>query len=131
MVVHRKLAQFDGASPRGWLFAIALRVAADYRKRAHLRREQHTPEVDAAVTPAPQHAALVRQRTRELLQRMLDELDDDKRAAFVLYELEGMPMAEIAETMGCPLQTAYSRLHAARKKVQEAAQRARLRGEWP
>jgi RNA polymerase sigma-70 factor (ECF subfamily) len=131
VVVHKKLSEFDGTSPRGWLFAIAVRVAADFRKRAHVRREAYGAEVAAAVTSAPQHAELERQRTREFLQRVLDDLDDEKRSVFVLYELEGMPMAEIAEILGCPLQTAYSRLHAARRKVQDAVERAKSQGEWP
>ena len=35
----------------------------------------------------------------------------------MLYELEGLAMNEIAELLGCPVQTAYARLHAARRRV--------------
>jgi RNA polymerase sigma-70 factor (ECF subfamily) len=42
---------------------------------------------------------------------------------FVLYELEELPMIEVAEAVGCPLQTAYSRLHAARDAVEAAVVR--------
>ncbi len=52
-----------------------------------------------------------------MLDEALDQLDDDKRAVFVLFELEQMPMVDVAEAAGCPLQTAYSRLYAARKIV--------------
>jgi RNA polymerase sigma-70 factor (ECF subfamily) len=55
----------------------------------------------------------------KLLDRALAELDEDKRAVFVLYEIEQLTMAEVAEAIGCPLQTAYSRLHAARRQVTE------------
>jgi RNA polymerase sigma-70 factor, ECF subfamily len=54
---------------------------------------------------------------------VLDTLDDDKRATFVLFEIEQVPMKEIAAAMGCPLQTAYARLHAARQHVDAAARR--------
>jgi RNA polymerase sigma-70 factor (ECF subfamily) len=37
-----------------------------------------------------------------------------------MFELEQMPMAEIAEAMEVPLQTAYARLYAARKHVEQA-----------
>lgn len=131
VVVHRKLASFDGQSPRSWLFAIALRVAADHRKRAFVRREQATGDVEGEVVSAPQHAAVERVQAREFLEKVLDELDDDKRAVFVLFELEGLGMNEIALAVGCPLQTAYSRLHAARRRVRALVQQARLAGEWP
>ena len=63
---------------------------------------------------------------REALVRLdgiLTGLDEDKRAVFVLYEIEQLAMAEVAEAVGCPLQTAYSRLHAARAEVTAAAAR--------
>jgi RNA polymerase sigma-70 factor (ECF subfamily) len=64
---------------------------------------------------------------RVLLDRVLDELDDDKRAAFVLYEIEELPLKDLAAALGCPLQTAYSRLQAARREVEEALRRLRAK----
>jgi RNA polymerase sigma-70 factor (ECF subfamily) len=49
----------------------------------------------------------------------------------MLYEVERMSMAEVAATLGCPLQTAYSRLHKARERVVAMVGRARLREEVP
>jgi len=46
---------------------------------------------------------------------------------FVLFDVEGLAMEEVAQIMGCPLQTAYSRLYAARRKVE--ASLVRLRNE--
>jgi RNA polymerase sigma-70 factor (ECF subfamily) len=54
------------------------------------------------------------------LDRMLDLLDEQKRSVFILYEIEQMTMTEVATLVGCPLQTAYSRLHAARGRIQGA-----------
>jgi RNA polymerase sigma-70 factor (ECF subfamily) len=73
------------------------------------------------------HEELATHEARKVLDRILDELDDDKRAVFVLYEIEELTMAEVAEAIGCPLQTAYSRLHAARKLVAAGIERARER----
>ena len=44
-MVHAKLAEFRGGSLRAWIFAIALRVASDYRKRAFVRREATGDEI--------------------------------------------------------------------------------------
>jgi RNA polymerase sigma-70 factor (ECF subfamily) len=51
---------------------------------------------------------------------VLDELDDDKRVVFVLYELEELTLREISEALSVPLQTVYSRLHSAREHVRRA-----------
>lgn len=120
VVVHRKLPEFEGRSSlRTWIYGICIRTASAHRKLAR-HREMPTdspPEREAEGTP---HESLARRRALEKLDRALHELDEDKRTVFVLYEIEELGMAEIAEIVGCPLQTAYSRLHAARDKVQAA-----------
>lgn len=120
LVVHRKLGDYDGRAPvLAWIYGICLRQAADYRKRAHQRHETLGEPPDPGVPPEqPRHLALVRARAR--LQAALASLDDDKREVFVLYELEELTMKEVAAIVDCPLQTAYSRLHAARKAIVEA-----------
>ncbi len=114
IVVHRKFGEFEGRSAIGtWLYGIALRVAADYRKRAHVRREEvGVEQVDDGVAP-PQERFVARQA----LLRALDTLDEHKRAAFVLHAVEGLTLREVAELMGCPLQTAYARFSAARDSL--------------
>jgi RNA polymerase sigma-70 factor (ECF subfamily) len=74
--------------------------------------------------PATQDTDYARAEARLMLETILNLLDEDKRAVFVLYEIEGLAMREVAEVVGCPLQTAYSRLQAARKLVLEAAESA-------
>ena len=124
VVVHRKLAEFEGrSSVKTWLYGICVRSASDYRRRAPTRREVVTDSVPEAVVDETQHDALVKQQGLRVLDVLLDALDDDKRAVFVLYEIEQLGMAEVAEAVGCPLQTAYSRLHAARKIVEVGAKR--------
>ncbi len=119
LVVQRRLPEFDGgAELRTWLYAIALRVARKYRERA--RREpasleaarEHTPELPEA-PEATGETALARERLA-LARRALSALDDEKREVFVLARVEEMSAPEIAEVVGIPLNTVYSRLRAAR-----------------
>jgi RNA polymerase sigma-70 factor (ECF subfamily) len=126
VVVHRNLARYDAASSlRSWLFGITTRVASDYRRKAHVRREQMVDlPPDEASSPPDQAECFERAEARALLDRALDRLDDRQREVFVLYELEGLAMPDVAELVRCPLQTAYSRLHAAREKVRAFAERA-------
>ncbi|HEX7664299.1 MAG TPA: sigma-70 family RNA polymerase sigma factor [Polyangiaceae bacterium] len=133
VIAHAKWASFDGRSLRGWLFAIAVRVAADHRKKAHVRREVLDAAAPEPGAPEGVTAALDEKRARAMLDEIIDGLDDEKRAVFVLFEMEQLAMTEVATMLGCPLQTAYSRLHAARAFVEKAigrmnAQRTREEG---
>jgi RNA polymerase sigma-70 factor, ECF subfamily len=124
LIVHKKLGTFEGRSTlRTWIYGICLRAASDYRKRAFRTREKVTetpPELPSESDPQGDAAG---RQARAILDRIVGELDDDKRAVFVLYEIEELPMGEVALAIGCPLQTAYSRLHAARAEVEAAAAR--------
>jgi RNA polymerase sigma-70 factor (ECF subfamily) len=124
VVVLKKLPSFaQRSSLRTWLYGIAYRSASEYRRRRHLRSEVPTEQPDAGAAEAPQLESLDRKRARQRLDAILAELDDDKRAVFVFYEIEELAMSEVAEVVGCPLQTAYSRLRAAREHVEAAARR--------
>ena len=120
IVVHRKLATYRTGALRTWLYGICLRVASEHRRRPYRRREEVVDAVPDEGVEAVQEDEVERRRALARLDRALDQLDDDKRAVFVLFELEQVPMAEVAEAAGCPLQTAYSRLYAARKIVEAA-----------
>jgi RNA polymerase sigma-70 factor, ECF subfamily len=122
VVVHRKLPEFAGhSSLKTWLFGISLRVASGWRQRAFVQREvafEEAPEVAISGEVAVRSIALKQARVE--LQELIEALDEDKREVFVLFELEQFSMPEIAETVGVPLQTAWSRLYAARKRIEEA-----------
>ena len=121
VVVHRKLAQIaSAASVRSFVYGVCVRTASDYRRSARVRRELTVAEVPEQRTLARQDTEVENRQARELLNGILSRMTDLKRETFILYELEELSMAEIAEALGCPLQTAYSRLHAARAEVQAA-----------
>lgn len=120
VVVHRKMPEFAGkSSVKTWVFGICLKVASDWRKKAHIRRETDDSEVpERANSGELAVREIAHAQAREKLQKILNSLDEDKRAVFVLFELEQMPMADVARTLDCPVQTAYARLYAARKHVE-------------
>ena len=83
----------------------------------HLRRERLYADPPDEILPPTQEGQLSERQALQLLEQALDRLDPAQRTVFVLYEIEEQTMPEIARTLGCPLQTAYSRLHAARRSV--------------
>lgn len=120
LVVHRRLPEFDGRAVESWLWSICLRVASDYRRSARVRREISVDAVPDAPLPGCHEQTADGRRLEARLLAVLSELDDDKRAAFVLYEIQELSIREIAEATGCPVQTIYSRLQAARAHVRDA-----------
>jgi len=119
VAIHRRLSEFEQrAALRTWIYAFCLRVASDYRRRAHVRREQLPAEFPEPPTEATQERELEHQRLRQRLIDALEQLDDAKREVFVLYEIEELEMKDVVELIGCPLQTGYSRLRAARATLE-------------
>lgn len=131
VVVFQRLADYDTSRPlRPWLFGIAFRVVSDYRRRAAFSRETPTAiEQQPGSAPAPQEAAVVAREQRELVLAALDAVDDlDQRAVFVLHELDGASIPEIAANLDVSHNTLYSRLRLARGKFAAAVKRLRQRG---
>jgi RNA polymerase sigma-70 factor (ECF subfamily) len=120
LIVHRRLPEFDGRALRSWLYGICLRVAANHRRSARLRHETLTDKIPDRPLPANQPEIVDGQRMQARLLEVLDRLDDTQREAFVLYEIEQLTLREVAEAVGSPLQTVYSRLEAARAAVRSA-----------
>ena len=118
IVAGRKLGTFEGRSAvRTWLFGILMRVAHTER-RGELRRQRRAAvAIEAASTSEDPYA---RRDAADLLHRMLATLDDDRRAAFILADVEGMTAVEIAEGLGVNVNTIYARIRAARKQLAEA-----------
>ena len=114
VVVHRRYRDFEGrSSARTWLFGIARRIVADHRKSK--RRKPATPtEPTILDTASPRAPESERLEAFDLVCTLLDTLDEAKREVFVLAELEGMTMAEIAEATSTNPNTVAARLRAAR-----------------
>lgn len=126
LVAHRRGGYQPGpARPTTWLAEIALRVASTTKRSQRRRRAE--PDEDA-VGRAPSEAnspfdAAANAQALRRVQQALDSLDLDRRAVFVLFELEGEPCDTIAAGLGIPVGTVYSRLHAARRDFQRTYER--------
>lgn len=131
--VYRQLDQYDSARPlRPWLFGIAHRVASEwrrYRRRHPERPEDSVPEAVDSTPGADETVAAQQARTAVL--RALDALEEDRRAVFILHELDGVAIPEVATALGIPLNTAYSRLRLAREDFRGAVTRLRHQGVLP
>ncbi len=120
IVVHRQLPQFEGrSSVKTWLCGITLRTVANHRRKVMRRREASFEASGELQIAADQDGLLERRDDATTLQHALDRLSPKLREVFVLYEIEELPMADVARSLGCPRFTAYTRLHAARAALRQ------------
>lgn len=106
----RALPRFrqDG-SAISWLLRIARNTCADATRRRIRRRRRMTIEaVDEVETKSEPWTEV---------ESLLTLLDDDRRSAFVLTQFVGLPYAEAAEVLGCPIGTVRSRVARAREQL--------------
>jgi len=134
VIVHRRLSEFEGRSSlKTWLFGIVRNVSREAR-RSIRRKSPHDargaladPELLVASAEQQPDRLAERGDDNRVLHELLGKLDDDKREVFILAELEQFTVPQIAEAVGCNVNTAYSRLRLARETFAEAAARYRAR----
>jgi RNA polymerase sigma-70 factor (ECF subfamily) len=116
LVVHRRLSEFRSeARLTTWLFRIAYRTVGAHVRRERLRRRLRELFVLSPAEPAaPETASDALDRARRV-RRALEQLTYAERSALVLFEVEGMSAAELADAFGVPIGTIYRRLHDARR----------------
>jgi RNA polymerase sigma-70 factor (ECF subfamily) len=129
LVASKKLADIEPGRERAFLFNTAVRVASSEKRTFARRREELAGDgSDDVRDPAPGADELLdHRRARTVLEELLAGLEMDLRTVFVLFELEGLTTAEIAETLGVPQGTAASRLRRAREEFREALKRQQVR----
>ena len=129
VTVYRLLDGFDADRPaRPWLFAIALRVAADHRRLARHREIPSDALHDRQDEAASADELVATAQRRALVLRALDTLDLDQRAVVVMHDLDEVAVPAIAEALSIPINTAYSRLRLGRERFRAAVTRL-ARGE--
>jgi len=127
--VQRHLGEYDATRPvRPWLFGFAFRIASQRRRRASVRHEAQGDQAREAVDPvALPDEQLAAEEVRRLVLEALEAIDLDRRAVFVLSQIDEVPMADVAHTLAIPVNTAYSRLRVAREEFAAAVKRLRAR----
>lgn len=129
LVVRRRLDDFDGVNPAGWLYRITRRQVRDFRRRSwvkHIFNRWRVEDLErlqhGAGGPA---AALERKEDQRVLQAILAKIREERRLAFVLFEIEGLSGEEIARIQNVPINTVWTRLYQARKDFFALAARYR------
>jgi RNA polymerase sigma-70 factor, ECF subfamily len=122
IVAARRQADVRDGAERSFLLQIALNVAAHARRSVARRREVPVSEAPERVDiDTPERLASLH-RERQLLEQVVAELPVDLRTVFVLFELEGRTMAEIAGQLKIPAGTVASRLRRAREQCRQRLQ---------
>ena len=112
----------DGVDERSWLLGIARRVARNHR-RSSLRYRIRCLALGAVREEPPPSLASQYERA-SLAVRLLQELPERQRVVVVLGDLEGWTAPEIAKALGINLNTVYSRLRLAHRRLEA------LRATW-
>ena len=119
LIVRRKLDRFDGVNIAGWLYRITQLAVRDYRRRSWFRRlvfGRDDGELERVADPGQGADMLEHKDELRFLQTVLDQMDERRRGAFMLFEIEGYTGQEIAELEGIPVATVWTRIHYARKE---------------
>jgi RNA polymerase sigma-70 factor (ECF subfamily) len=128
MVVHARLGTLRSPEAlRSWLYSVVRRTVSNYHRKRYAQsaREDHETDLDrneGIMLPSPLDLAVLSDDVK-LLWSLLAELEPSKREVLVLVALAEMAVPEVAEALGIPPGTAYSRLRAARFEFQEALAR--------
>ena len=129
LVAASKLSIITPGSERAFLFSTASRVAANARRSVHRRDEAHQHLLQRGQEDSPSQEELSDQlRARALMDTVLSEMPSELREVFVLFELEELPVADVAELLSIPLGTVGSRLRRAREDFHERARRMKASG---
>jgi RNA polymerase sigma-70 factor (ECF subfamily) len=130
VAVFHRLPSYDPNRPlRPWIFGVAYRTVLEQRRRLRNRRESALAAELADPEPRADEG-LQGHEERALVLEAMGSIQEERKAIFVMFELDGQSMPEIAATLGLPVNTAYSRLRLARKEFADAVRFLRLkRGE--
>ena len=126
-VAARRSGDIQAGSEHSFLYGVALRVASQEVKKQRASvplADLETIPTIRDLGPSPEEQ-LAQQQARELLDEVLDALPPELRIVFVLFELEGLEVREIAALQDVPVGTASSRLRRAREEFSAIAKRLR------
>jgi RNA polymerase sigma-70 factor (ECF subfamily) len=137
IVVHRKLNEFEQrAKLKTWIYQIVTNVVRNQRRSVQ-RKSVHARSHGDVLDPddidgnhlGPEALAR-RHQAAQAARDILMEMSEKHRMAFVLIELEGMSLKEVADATEESFHTVRSRVRAARAEFQRHARRLRNVGDW-
>lgn len=117
-------------SLRSWIYGITRRTVSTHRRGQRVRTAAGTHvELDDSLESdsATPFDLTAHGQDVALLSQLMSGIDEAKREVFALAEIDQLSMPEVAEVLGIPLNTAYSRLRSARKLFERALARHALR----
>jgi RNA polymerase sigma-70 factor (ECF subfamily) len=130
IAAYRRAGSFRGdAAVTTWLHRVVVNACLDRLRAAKVRRTEALPDdleeyrdrgslASAAADGDPADAAVGSERRRLVIEALLG-LPEEQRAALVLVDMEGYPVAETAEILGCPVGTVKSRCSRGRARLAE------------
>ncbi len=127
-VVTRRLDDIAPGKEPAFVMQVCARVASEFRRsdQRRARLESSSAAEADALAPSPEQL-FAEHEERALLDRVLEAIDDDARAVFVLHEMEQHTAIRIAEALGIPPGTVASRLRRGREQFERAASQLRRR----
>jgi RNA polymerase sigma-70 factor (ECF subfamily) len=128
VLVSREGLTIKVGSERAFLYGVALRVAKEFRRKSQSQLNHTLPDPEVLIDRSLDvEAEAERSQARQKLDRILEQMPDNLKEAFILFELEDMSVPEIAQLLEIPTGTVASRLRRARALFQKAVQD--LRGQ--
>lgn len=128
LIVHQKLDQFEGrAQLSTWIYAVAYRVAQNYRRRRQKDSHEELSETVHCPSLSPQ-GVLAEGEAARFVQKFCQGLDEKHRDVFVLCVLESQSAPQAARLLGVKLNTVYSRVRSTRALFREALVEFQARG---
>ena len=124
LILSRRLTDVAPGRERAFLSATAVRIASRWRRTHRRRREDDEAEPvsqRAGTDPSPE-SRLEHAQAQRLLLEVLSTLPDKLREVFVLFEIEGLTLREIAETLEQSQGTVASRLRLGRERFYRTIQ---------
>jgi RNA polymerase sigma-70 factor (ECF subfamily) len=131
IAAFRRAGSFRGdAAVTTWLHRVVVNACLDRLRAAKVRRAEALPDdlderVDRRSATTPDRSVTdpadlaVSDERRRLVLAALAELPAEQRAALVLVDMEGYPVADVAEMLGCAVGTVKSRCSRGRARLAE------------
>ncbi|WP_441289572.1 sigma-70 family RNA polymerase sigma factor [Sorangium sp. KYC3313] len=132
LVVHRRLEDQDPRlSLKSWVAGISAHVALRHLQLARNQREllalDDSEPIELADPGLDAERRVAQAETQRIVRELIQRIERERRAVFVLYDLEGSDMRDVAQALQIPVNTAWDRLRRARSEFTAAVKRLSAR----